>query len=149
MRFPLSLCSRLNKLSDFSCSSSHRRTEPFPWLASNAMLDSSQGTVRPFSCHGTLNINQNPRSISSGLESCPVCLYTEECLFSHVLFNFMWLVIGQPCNLLRSLSKASSPSRESTTNLLNIHLSPVSRSFIKALKRTGLKKIKWRPGESN
>lgn len=58
-----------------------------------------------------------------------------------LLFNFVWLLIAQLSSLSRSLCKASLPSSEATPSLslvslaalLNVHLIPLSRSFMKAL----------------
>lgn len=82
------------------------------------------------------------------------CLYVQpmlphsRCRIWHLFsLNFIWLVIAQLSNLLRSLCKASLPSRKSTAppcvvssaNLITMHLSHTSYSVIKTLKRTGSK----------
>ncbi|KAK4807044.1 hypothetical protein QYF61_018385 [Mycteria americana] len=58
------------------------------------------------------------------------------------LLNFIWLVIAQCSNLSRSLCKAL-PNLVSSTNLFSVHLTPVSRSLLKPLKRTGPKIEPW------
>ncbi|KAK4806787.1 hypothetical protein QYF61_005583 [Mycteria americana] len=134
----------------------------FTDLASYAVLDAPQDTVGPFGCQGTLlthiqlAINLDPQISFRGAALQPlvlqfVCIIRitssqaipSQCRIWHLLLlNFIWLVITQLSSLSRSLCKASLPSRESTAppslvssaNLLNVHSTPATRSFIKTLK---------------
>ncbi|KAK4806181.1 hypothetical protein QYF61_001104 [Mycteria americana] len=137
-----------------------------PRPASYAVLDAPQDTVGPFGCQGTrlthiqLAINPNPQVSFRGAALQPlvpqfVCIprITPSQVQNLALALVKFHTVGdcQLSSLSRSLCKASLPSRESTAppslvssaNLLNVHLIPAPRSFMKTLKRTGPKIEPW------
>ncbi|KAK4823660.1 hypothetical protein QYF61_005012 [Mycteria americana] len=82
---------------------------------------------------------------SPSLYLCPA-LPHPRCRIRHFyLLNFIPLIIAQCSNLSRSCCKASCPSRESmappslvsSANLLMVHSTAASRSFINILNRSG------------
>ncbi|KAJ7425716.1 hypothetical protein WISP_22250 [Willisornis vidua] len=129
--------------------------KPTPRLAVNAVPDAPRTQVALLAAKALLTHTQLTNDLStalffsislSSLYECPWLPHTR-CRIRHfLLLNLIWLVIAQSYNLLRSLCRASLPSRESrappsfvsSANLLSIPFSPLSKSFM-MLESTGPK----------
>lgn len=139
----------------------------FLHLAGSARPDAPQGTADPFGCQETrlahiqLAINQNSQILfhRDDLQSrLSICTYKQD--YSNpgaesgiCSLNFTRLIsaLPGPALIYQGLSvrplylkEASAPSNlVSSANLLGIYLTPVSKSFVKTLRRTASKVESW------
>lgn len=114
------------------------------------LSDRPQDGIYPLGCQGSLVAHSTPEAweqsegLLSHLSLCPAFLHSRCRIQRYDLLSFIPLVTAQCTNQTRSLYKASSPLRQSTSplslalsaSLLMVHSTPTSRSLISVLNRT-------------